>query len=232
MNTNGAPRAHDDADISALLGAAAHELANSLNAVSMNAELAKMLLKRGQAEQSSDALERLLAECGRCGRVLRDIRKFASGLKARPRETVHVSALIDAAQKLYRQECSTAKPAIVVEGIDESISVDRMAIERAIAGLLHNATEAGATEIDIRATREADSVLIAVCDNGHGIADEVRPHAADAFFTTRRAAGHIGVGLTLARMWSRAHGGELSIDENREDGTRVVMRLSNKREVG
>lgn len=232
MNTNGVPHAHDAADIPALLSAAAHELANPLNAVTMNAELAKMLLKRGQAEQSSDALERLLAECGRCGRVLRDIQKFASGLKVHPRETIHVSVLIDAAEKRYRQECSAARPAIVVESIDESICVDRVAMERAISALLHNATEAGATAIDIRATREADSVLIAVHDNGHGIADEVRPVAADAFFTTRRAAGHIGVGLTLARMWSRAHGGELSIDENRVDGTRVVMRLSDKREVG
>ena len=232
MNTNGARRSHDDAEISSLLGAAAHELANPLNAVSMNAELAKMLLKRGQAEKSGEALERLLAECGRCGRVLRDIQKFASGLKARPRETIQVTALINAAETRYRQERSTAKPDIIVEGIDDSVCVDRMAIERAISGLLHNATEAGATAIGIRASRDADSLLIAVDDNGHGIADEVRPLAADAFFTTRRAAGHVGLGLTLARIWSRAHGGELSIDAGREDGTRVVMRLRDQHATG
>jgi signal transduction histidine kinase len=217
-------------DLGTFVRGAAHDIANPLNAISMNGELAKLLLDRGQPVRAREVLELLLADCTRCAQVVQGMQRFGSGLHAYAREVVAARALIDAAVDLAAQERSGGLPALRVKGVDANICVDRRALERALAGLIHNAAEAGATTIDICMRRDGGSVVIDIRDNGAGIPAELRERSCEPFFTTRRAEGKSGLGLTLAHELLHTHGGDLSIAENTGGGTHIALRLPEARD--
>jgi signal transduction histidine kinase len=227
MNRTAAPpRSHGtEFDVGTFVRAAAHEIAGQINAISMNAELVKLLLERSDVARADETIKRMLSDCGRYGRMVRALERFGSCMTAREREPVNVAELIAAATAAFAQERSGAKPTLQVEADAASIVVDRVAMQRVLSGLLHNAAEAGAGSIGIKARRDADALTIVVADDGSGIPLNIRARIAEPFFTTRRDEGHNGLGLTLAAEIAGAHGGSLSIDENERHGTRATLRL-------
>jgi signal transduction histidine kinase len=210
---------------------AMHDIANPLNGITMNCELAKVLVERGQPERALQVLDHLLADCARCARVVRGMQRFGSGLYTHTRDVVRVRALVDAAIALVSEERTAAMPQLDVDDGDGQVSVDTRAMERAIAGLIHNSAEAGATKVHI-GLREVDALIeIVLRDNGTGIAAELRSRVCEPFFTTRRSEGASGLGLTLACELVRAHGGELRIDGNPGAGTQILVRLPQVRQL-
>lgn len=222
-----APADNAPLDLGAFVRGAAHDIANPLNAIAMNAELARLLLDRGQSERAREVLDNLLADCARCGRLIQGMQRFGSGLHAGPRESTPVRALIDAAIELFRAERTTGLPDIRIDGMhaQAQVLVDRPALERAIAGVVHNAAEAGADAIEILTRHDGDVVVISVRDNGAGIPSDSRRNVVEPFYSTHRADGNSGLGLTLARELLRLHGGELNIAANTPRGTCVELQL-------
>jgi signal transduction histidine kinase len=227
MNRTAAPpRSHGtEFDVGTFVRAAAHEIAGQINAISMNAELVKLLLERSDVARADETIKRMLSDCGRYGRMVRALERFGSSMTAREREPAKVADLIEAATAAFAQERSGAKPTLQVEADDASIVVDRVGMQRVLSGLLHNAAEAGAGSIGIKARLDADALTIVVADDGAGIPINIRARIAEPFFTTRRDEGHNGLGLTLAAEIARAHRGSLSIDENEGRGTRATLCL-------
>jgi signal transduction histidine kinase len=93
--------------------------------------------------------------------------------------------------------------------------VDRMG--QVFANLLNNAlrhTPGGGT-VRFFGERDDGSVSVSVTDTGEGIAPEDLPRVFDRFFRSaaaRASAGGSGIGLTIARAITRAHGGDLTAD--------------------
>lgn len=122
--------------------------------------------------------------------------------------------------------------ATVTSTQDPTIQADRMLLERLLSNLLSNARRAcpdGALTIDV-SSRE-DGYVIAVEDEGRGIAPQDRELVFEAFRrldeARSRDKGGVGLGLYLSRQIARAHGGDL-IAENRSDGAsgaRMVIEL-------
>jgi len=212
-------------DLGAFVRGLAHDIANPLNAIAMNAELAKLLLDRDQPARAREVIDRLIADCARCGRWIQGIQHFGSGLHAHSREAISVRVLIDASIKLARQERVAGVPSIHIDGVDALVHVDRPALECAIAGLLHNAAEANADTIRIRIRVEDDRVLVDIRDNGTGIPPESLSKVAEPFFSTRRSEGGSGLGLTLACELLRTHGGGLEIAASAPHGACVELHL-------
>jgi two-component system C4-dicarboxylate transport sensor histidine kinase DctB len=211
-------------DLGVFVRGAAHDIANPLNAIAMNAELVKLLLEREQPARAREALDRLLEDCARCGRLIQGMQRFGSGLHAGPRHAVAVRTLIDAAIDLVRQERAAALPSFHCDGVDAKVLVDAPALERCIAGVLHNAAEAQADTIQI-SIREDAAVVIEIRDNGAGIAAGAHAKVVEPFYSTRRSNGNSGLGLTLVRELLRTHGGKLHITGNSPHGTCVELRL-------
>lgn len=210
-------------DLGAFMRALAHEIANPLNAIALNAELVKLLLERRKGTQARATLEHLLAECERCEHLLQGLRRFGDGLQAHPREIMSTRILITAAIDLVRLERKDV-PAIEVDPADAQICVDRLALQQAFAALMHNAADAGADSLHIATCRKADAVSIDIVDNGSGIPANLRDKVFEPFFSTRRAQGGSGMGLALAQALVRAHGGDVRIAAA-ERGTRVSVTL-------
>jgi two-component system C4-dicarboxylate transport sensor histidine kinase DctB len=213
-------------ELGAFVRGLAHDIANPLNALAMNAELAKVLLDRGDAAAAREVIGRLLADCARCGNLVQSFQQFGAALETSARGIVDARALVNDAIGLVRNEPTAASIEFAVESAAAVLVLaDGPAVARALAGLLQNAAEAGAHTVKVRITHAQDHARLEIIDDGEGIQEQWRDRMTEPFFTTRRAQGASGLGLTLAREVMRRHGGTLTIHPNTGAGTVVRVEL-------
>ena len=84
-----------------------------------------------------------------------------------------------------------------------------------LVNLLSNARDALREQpqprVNISAQLDGAKVLLKVCDNGTGIAKEVRSRIFDPFYTTKAPGEGTGLGLTLSRHFMEQAGGKISV---------------------
>lgn len=111
--------------------------------------------------------------------------------------------------------------------LDDELLLARMdgkLIVQVLVNLVDNAvkyTPAGSV-ISVEAERTGPMVSVSVRDDGPGIPDELKPRVFEMFFTgDRRIADSrrsLGLGLALCRAIVSAHGGEITLSDNRPHG--------------
>ncbi len=109
--------------------------------------------------------------------------------------------------------------------------MDARLIVQVLINLIDNAikyTPSG-SEIEISAVEKDNEIAITVADNGHGIADEIKPRVFDMFYTgaekiadSRRS---LGLGLALCKSIVNAHGGEITVSDNKPHGAVFTFTL-------
>jgi PAS domain S-box-containing protein len=112
------------------------------------------------------------------------------------------------------------------------IAADRVRLSQAITNLLNNAaryTDRGG-RIWLRAERQGDEAIVAVSDNGAGIAPELLPHLFEMFVRADPSYDGpqrgLGVGLTLVKRIVELHGGAVEArSEGRGKGSEFVLRV-------
>ena len=67
--------------------------------------------------------------------------------------------------------------------------------------------------------------LVRIEDSGPGIPDDVLEKLWDPFFTTKRASGGSGLGLSVVRSLVEMHRGNIEIGNKEGGGTRVTIML-------
>jgi signal transduction histidine kinase len=106
---------------------------------------------------------------------------------------------------------------------DLAAVADPLVIERVVSNLLVNATRHGSPPVVVAAERRDGRLRISVDDSGPGIPDELRPRIFERFARSEGSQGS-GLGLTIARAYARAHGGDL-VYLPRAGGTRFELVL-------
>jgi len=98
---------------------------------------------------------------------------------------------------------------------------------RVIANLLDNAllSSAEGDVVEISARGDGAAVEIEVIDRGCGMSPEVLRRACAPFFSTRRATGGSGLGLTICRDLLESLGGSLALSSAPGVGTRARVTL-------
>jgi signal transduction histidine kinase len=79
-------------------------------------------------------------------------------------------------------------------------------IENALDAALHGG------RVDVHATRDNQSVLVRIRDDGPGIPKEIRDRIFDPFFTTKPLGQGTGLGLDIARRLVRHNDGSIEFD--------------------
>jgi signal transduction histidine kinase len=199
-----------------------HDVANSLNTLLMNAELARLQLDRHNDAGALEAIDRLLGEGKRCGELLQAYRRFAAGIVVHPRETCAIGDLIEAAIAAQPLPMRTT---VHVNGESVRLRVDRAAMVTVFNELLRNAIDAQARNVRMDVRRDRTSMVIDIMDDGSGISQAALEHAGQPGFSTRRESGSGGFGLALAVRQLQAHDGNLRIAPHKDGGTHVEVRL-------
>ncbi len=120
------------------------------------------------------------------------------------------------------------------------VAVDPNQIRRFLGNLVRNAEQATVRGGDIHVRCEAATeeemfphetlpespgefagVTLEVRDTGEGIAAEHLPRIFEPYFSTRKAENATGLGLTVCESIAKSHGGTISVNSQRGQGTRV-----------
>ncbi len=100
-------------------------------------------------------------------------------------------------------------------------------LTQAILNLVVNASEAihheGVVKFVARPAPSEFAVILSVSDTGHGMSPEVKEHALDPFFTTKKRGLGTGLGLSLVRGVTQAAGGSVEIQSQLGAGTTVTL---------
>ena len=121
-------------------------------------------------------------------------------------------------------------------GVEETeVDTDLTAVEQIIFNLVDNACKYGMPEEGERvvllsaSAADAGSLLIEVSDRGGGVALSDVKKLFRPFHKSARDAAHskpgVGLGLALSRRLARELGGELSLSEERGEGSCFVLKL-------
>jgi two-component system, OmpR family, sensor histidine kinase MtrB len=202
---------------------ASHELRTPATAV--YGVLTTLAGRAGELDPDvQDTLLRTGVEQGERLRRLLDELLDLSQLEARvirPDPRPHgVRALLE---EIARQSVPTAATLTLEVPTDLVAVGDRHVLDRVVSNLLTNATRHGEPPVVVTAERNAGHLRIAVSDHGPGVPPELAHHVFERFARSSDAVGS-GLGLSIARAYARAHGGDLFHDPD-APGARFVLVL-------
>lgn len=221
-----ASRAKDE--FLAMLG---HELRNPLSPIVTALELIKF--KERPLGREHAVIDRQVRHLIRLVDDLLDIARITRGTVELKRVLVDMSAVVaravEMASPLY--EAKNHQLTIdVMRGLVVDGDADRLA--QVVANLLTNAARytPNGGHIHVRGVREGKEIVLSVKDDGQGIAPELLPKVFDLFVQgprkIDRREGGLGIGLTLVRRLSEAHGGRVEArSEGLGKGSTFIVRL-------
>jgi len=108
------------------------------------------------------------------------------------------------------------------------VKIDARIIEQVLVNLLSNAvlyTPQG-TEITVTAQTDQEALLVSVMDQGEGIPEEDFERIFEKFYRGRNTiTGGLGLGLSIAKRFIQAHGGEIEARNQPSGGACFTFRL-------
>jgi two-component system NtrC family sensor kinase len=212
----------------------AHEINNPAGSILLAAEHAQRALREnGTGASAEEALETIVAEAKRCGRIVRNVLKFA---REEPSEKwpIDPNLLVRRAAERVAKRAEEEGVRFVVSFAFEPPAVRANAtdLEQALVNLLENALDAGSAGMCLELSTHVSprGVRFVVRDDGPGMSEEVRARAFEPFFSTKSDRGGTGLGLSLVHGIVREHGGVLEFGSEPGQGTCVAIELPPARE--
>jgi two-component system phosphate regulon sensor histidine kinase PhoR len=216
---------------------ASHELRTPLTAIIgysetlAEAETLSAELRSSFARTIGDEAQRML-------RIIEDLMSL-SRLEAdrfvRPAEIVRVADVVDAAvtDTRFMADAHGCELRTEVDADLPDVAGEFDQLTQIFENLLSNAVRYGCgsnrSEIRVCATRDGNSVRVAVVDQGPGIANEHLPRLTERFYRVdsarSRHSGGTGLGLSIVKHIVERHRGSLEIDSEPGRGTTVTVRL-------
>jgi two-component system sensor histidine kinase MprB len=211
-----------------LVADASHELRTPLTSLRTNFEvlMSERELPAGERRRLLDDVVEQIAEMTT---LIAGLIELARGDEyPNEPEDVRLDLLTaDAVERTRRDRPGVTFATNLKESIVRGVPVS---LERAIANLLDNAAKWSPVggQIDVA----VEDGTVTVRDHGPGIADEDLPFVFDRFYRSRsaRTMPGSGLGLAIVRQTAQTHGGSVVAERAEGGGTRVILRLDDRRE--
>lgn len=226
LHQNQMSRAEHFATLGELAAGLAHEIRNPLAGIAGVLDIVSRDLPPDSPARSvlGDAKQ----EAVQINRILTDLLETA-----RPKppqfKKADLAGTVEHAVVFARQQAVTKRITIEfqTESVLPPIEHDPHQINQVLLNLLLNAIQSmdkpGTIRVLLDRDEANDCALIAVADEGKGIAPENLSNIFRPFFTTK---GHgTGLGLSLAKRTVEAHGGTIKVTSEVGHGTRFVISL-------
>lgn len=173
-------------------------------------------------EKESDRLSNMVEE-------LLDFSRFVSGRITLEKSEVQVC---DSIKQVAKQFSPRAKDRNMVFSVycQEDLPIiiaDENRIKQVLINLMDNAfkfTPDGG-QVELKATKCENNILIQVVDTGCGISEEDLPYITEKFYKGKNSKSHSGLGLSICDEIVKLHGGSIKIDSKLEEGTSISVFL-------
>lgn len=202
------------------LATLSHELRTPLNAMLGWSHMLRVgTLKGDAAARALNSIERNARVQAQLVEDLLDVSRIISGKLPLKTEPVDLTGAITSAIEAVRAAAIAKNIELQVELDQTAASVigDSARLQQVIWNLLTNAvkfTPSGG-RIDVRLDRADGQAQVTVRDTGQGIPPDFLPHVFERFrqqdATTSRKHGGLGLGLSIVRYLTEAHGGTVSV---------------------
>lgn len=198
------------ATLGQITASVAHETAQPVAAIRTYAQTSTMLLDRGDTLAVRENLAAIARLSDRIGTVTRELRGFARRQPGTLRP-VSLAEVVDGALLILKEQLRTVT--LTRDPIDPALTVTggRIRLEQVLVNVLQNAIEAlhgtPGSLIAMSLERDGRQVVLAVTDNGPGVADDVVARLFTPFVTSR--SDGLGLGLVIAHDIMTELGGTL-----------------------
>lgn len=212
-----------------------HELRTPLTI--LRGELEQMLQTSMMPLAQRDSLGSALEEIDRMAKIVESlltISRLDSGTDPMDLKPVDLSRLaqwtVDQ-MRLLAEEKDIALRSFHVEPV--AILVDAGRIKQVLVNLLDNAIKytpnGGEVTVSVSMQDAAQLAILEVSDTGIGVPTESLPHVFERFYRSDKArtreSGGAGLGLSIVRAISKAHGGTVTVESIEGRGTNVRLEL-------
>lgn len=195
----------------AMLAGVSHDLRTPLTRLKL--QLAMM--------EPSDEIDGARADLDDMSKMLDEYLAFASGEEGEQSEDVRLD-------HITRTVAERIDRASIIEAPAITVSARPTALARTLSNLMNNGAGYGEA-CEVRLIKGPRMAEILIDDNGPGIPEDKREDAFRPFHRLDEARSQnvpgTGLGLTLARDFARAHGGDIRLEDSPMGGLRVRLRL-------
>jgi two-component system NtrC family sensor kinase len=217
------------ASLGKLSATVAHELNNPLEGILTYAKLIARRLGKieqvtPQLKETLEDVELISRETERCGNIVKSLLLF-SKKQVVEFGLVSVQQIVEKAERLMKHhfDISNVHFSTSYPSKDVVLLCDENQIQQALVALFVNAVEAmpdgGSLKVAVSGDDSAETVSIEIKDTGIGIPDEDLSRVFEPFYSTKRNGQGVGLGLSVVYGIIERHGGKISVDSQRGNGT-------------
>jgi signal transduction histidine kinase len=212
-------------ELEAFAAQVAHDFNNLLTGIMGNLELLQLRAARTGAAGLEAYIEGANISSARAVEFAQRLLVYSGRIAQEP-ETVPLAELIREIAAM--QEWQGVEVRQPEETLKLNVRMDPAQLRLAVVELLRNAREAvqeGGASIMLSARAEDGEVVVAVRDDGLGMAPEIQEQARRLLFSTRPNGAGRGLGLAIAARVAAAAGGRLELNSAPGEGCEAKLHL-------
>ncbi len=181
----------------------------------------------------ADIIDAIKIGSARINRIVNNLKDFARLDENTHFQPVNINSVVEHAMTIAGAQVRKSADLVKIDLADDMFSIKGhpQKLEQVLVNLLINAAHAipdkknGRVSVRTKVVRPLGAVMVEVEDNGVGIPGEHMDRLFDPFFTTRRAGGGTGLGLSVSYGLVKEHGGMIGVQSRTGAGSRFMVFL-------
>jgi len=206
----------------------AHEINNPLNNIYLTAEVLLEDLPNIECAERLEMVHDILNQADRAREVVHHLLAFSRSKQATIADNINIANLVKECLAFLKNQIRIGQITVHTEIPELSLTVSGNAnqLQQVLVNIILNGIQAmgpgGLLSIKVSESPE-EMAQIEIKDNGPGVPDEVKSRIFDPFFTTK--SDGTGLGLSVSNSIIEDHGGTISLDSERGQGTIFYINL-------